>query len=145
VRSCNGASTKSSAENLSNSPLIGELRGGTALLSAQPLEKVLTRMCARRLSVSLTEGAQQDYDDILLYGLRTWGAERALRYQDVIDEAMLTLAEYPEFGLRRDDLFAGCRQRPVEHHVIYNCIEANQIVIVNILHERADTARHLLR
>jgi toxin ParE1/3/4 len=102
-------------------------------------------MSARKRPVSLTEGAQQDYDDILLYGLRTWGVEQTRRYQDVIDEAIEMLSDYPEFGRRRDDLFAGCRQRPVEHHVIYYCIEHDSIVVVNILHERADPARHLLR
>ena len=101
-------------------------------------------MCARRRSVSLTHRAQEDYDDILLYGLRTWGVEQMRRYQHVLDRAIETLADFPEIGKRRDDLFTGCRARPVEHHVIFYRVYEETITVVNILHERADPARHLL-
>ena len=102
-------------------------------------------MSAHSRSVSLTQEAQRDYDDILLYGLRTWGAEQTRRYQIRLDEAIAELVDFPEIGPRRDDLFTGCRRRLVEHHIIYYCIENDAIVVVNILHERADPARHLLR
>lgn len=46
-------------------------------------------------------------------------------------------------GKARDDLGAGLRAWPVEHHVIYYRIKSDAIEVVRILHERADAARHL--
>ncbi|MBA2598677.1 MAG: type II toxin-antitoxin system RelE/ParE family toxin [Chloroflexia bacterium] len=40
-------------------------------------------------------------------------------------------------------LFPGCRVRPVEHHILYYRIGADEIEVVRILHERTDPTRYL--
>jgi toxin ParE1/3/4 len=97
----------------------------------------------KRLDVVLSPDAQQDYDDILLYGLRNWGSDQASRYQERIDRVLNELGTFPEMGERRDELFPGCRFLPVERHVIFYEITTESIEIVRILHERANAARRL--
>lgn len=43
----------------------------------------------------LSEQAQADYEDILAYTLRTWGAQQHAIYADFLDEALRSLQDNP--------------------------------------------------
>lgn len=103
-------------------------------------------MSVPKRTVRLAAAALQDYDDILVYGLMTWGESRTQQYRAALDEALAELADFPEIGIRRDEQFPGHRSRLVERHVIYYRYSRDQderIEVVRILHERANPTRHL--
>lgn len=102
-------------------------------------------MSVRSRTIRLALDAAADYDDILLYGTKTWGEEQADRYQAKIDHTIESLREFPELGRQRDDLCDRCRYLTVERHIVYYRIEQHTIEIVRILHERVDPTRHLSR
>jgi toxin ParE1/3/4 len=92
-------------------------------------------------ALSLTPRAEQDYDDILLYGRQTWGMEQTLRYKSDLDRAIERLGEFPEISRTHDRYFEGCRIRSVGSHVLYYRILDDEIQVVRILHKRADPSR----
>jgi toxin ParE1/3/4 len=96
-----------------------------------------------RHRVAFAPRAQQDYDDILLYGLQTWGEIQMVSYQDDLDRALEELGAFPEIGRRRPDYFFGCRTHPVRSHILFYEIDQDEIRIVRILHHTADVRLHL--
>lgn len=76
-------------------------------------------MSARRRRLTVKPEAQADIDDILLYTCERWGAEQRRRYGFRIKQAMRSLLDYPERGASRDDLYPGCRNPLVEHHLVF--------------------------
>lgn len=96
-------------------------------------------MSARRVDVQLSPSALRDFDDILLYTRRTWGAGQRARYRAAIERALDTLSRFPEAGRPRDDRFPGCRSLQVEQHVIYFYQSGpDEIEVIRILHQRQD-------
>jgi len=53
------------------------------------------------------------------------------------------LRDYPDMGVRRDDLFPSYRARLVERHIVYYRVGRDAVEIVRILHERMDASMHL--
>ena len=98
-------------------------------------------MSDRKHTVILSPVAQVDFTDILLYTRQLWGEEQRDRYEAILTQAISSLSEYPESGMRCSQLFPGCRAYPAQRHVIYYRIGHNEIEIVRILHERSDPTR----
>jgi toxin ParE1/3/4 len=96
-----------------------------------------------RRPVRLSPDAQRDYDNILLDSFQTWGESQMLQYQAALDRGLIRIGDYPEIGVRRDQLLPGSRSIRVEHHVLYYRIKEDEIEIIRILHERMDASRHL--
>jgi toxin ParE1/3/4 len=97
-------------------------------------------MSARRRAIRLTPDARQDYDDLLLYSLLTWGEAQMREYEAAIERALRSLADYPRLGRARDDLFPDCRCLPVERHLIFSRATKDEIVVSRLLHARQDAA-----
>lgn len=100
-------------------------------------------MSAPSRPLRLTDRAQRDYDDLLLYSEQTWGNEQADRYEAAMAEGFDTLQINPRIGVARDHLLPGLRVYFIQRHVVYYRIVAEVVEVVRILHERADPARHL--
>jgi toxin ParE1/3/4 len=100
-------------------------------------------MSPRKRSVILSPGAQADYEDILIYTSQQWGPAQRDRYAAKLDKAIAGLADFPEAGQRCAQLFAGCRTRRIERHVLYYRVENDAIEVLRVLHERTDPTRHL--
>ena len=86
----------------------------------------------------MTQEAQDDFEEILLYTVGTWGEEQRRVYKAAIDRALRRLRQFSHLGRPRDDLFAGCRGLQVEHHVIFYRVDDAVIRVARILHERMD-------
>jgi len=84
--------------------------------------------------------ALDDREDIELAGIEMWGDERTAAYIVSIDVACEEIGRYPEIGRARDDLRPGLRGFPVEQHVVYYRIRANDVRISRILHARRDAS-----
>jgi plasmid stabilization system protein ParE len=96
-------------------------------------------MSARsRRYLTIREAAKRDIDDILLYTRRRWGIDQRRRQRAQLRQAMRSLLDYPELGPPRDDPFSGCRNLPLEHHVVFYHIAGNEIVVGRVLHSSQD-------
>lgn len=104
--------------------------------------RVPSLMSSRKRTVVLTSEAQDDFVDIRFYTQQQWGETQRDRYEVTLLQAIAALADFPEVGRRSPEHFSGCRVRPVEHHVLFYRIEDDIIVVIRILHERADPAQH---
>ena len=96
-------------------------------------------MSARKVEVQLSRSALRDIDDILLYTQRAWGTRQRAIYRAVIYRALGGLAQYPESGRSRDDLFSGCRGMQVEQPIVYYYQPDDATIVVRrVLHQRQD-------
>jgi toxin ParE1/3/4 len=97
-------------------------------------------MSARRRRLTFKPRARSDVKDVLTYTREQWGTEQRRRYKSVLDRAFRELIDFPESGRTRDELYAGCRVRAVEQHVVYYHLTETEIVVTRVLHARQDPA-----
>ena len=70
-----------------------------------------------RKRLVLSPLAQEDYEDIAVYAVTTWGEEQWVSYEGALVQALTALAETPLLGRPRDDLRPGARSLRVREHV----------------------------
>ena len=80
--------------------------------------------------------AEQDGDDITGYTLRTWGWRQAAQYLDRLEAGFELIGENPSIGRSCESLRHGLKRFEIGNHVIFYAIEAGDILIVRVLHER---------
>lgn len=88
--------------------------------------------------IKLTLEAKSDLKDILKYTQKVWGEQQRKIYKTHFDKAFALLSEFPEGGLRRDELFIGCRCKRVEQHIIFYRLIKDTVEVLRILHSRID-------
>jgi toxin ParE1/3/4 len=90
----------------------------------------------------IAPGAAADLDNIWLYVARESGSiEIANKLIDSITDQFFLLARYPHLGRARDDDFgAGSRSSAVGEYVVVYCIEAEEVLILRVVHGRRDLA-----
>ena len=59
-----------------------------------------------------------------------------------MESALTKLAQYPDFGRQRDELYTGARSFPIEKHIVFYRIVNDGIEIARILHQRMDSSKH---
>jgi toxin ParE1/3/4 len=93
--------------------------------------------------IKLTPEAKDDLKNILKHTQKVWGEPQRKIYKAHFDKAFALLSEFPEGGIRRDELFIGCRCRRVEQHIIFYRIQPNTVQVVRIFHVRMDIESRL--
>lgn len=96
-------------------------------------------MSAPKFTLRLTEPAQLDFEDILLFTLKHWGEDQVAEYRRRIDKALSALADNPNLGRKKHDLMV----YQVERHQIFYYTDEDAVCVIRILHERMDAARYL--
>ena len=91
----------------------------------------------------LTPDAKSSLMQIARYTERTWGLEQRKRYMRSIDDCFHALANAPMQGKSRPEIHHALRSHPVAKHLVFYLIRPDDIVIVNVLHERMDPDRNL--
>jgi toxin ParE1/3/4 len=71
-------------------------------------------------SYRLSPLAEEDLFKIILTTINSWGKEQAKLYAQTMDVALLKLAQYPDFGRERSDIYNGARSVPVENHIAFS-------------------------
>ncbi len=87
--------------------------------------------------------AEEDLLDIFLKGIENFGVKKAQQYSLEMEKAFNLLADYPEMGKSRDELFPGALSFSVGSHIVFYRIDIKQIEISRILHRRMDYEQHL--
>ena len=90
----------------------------------------------------LTLAAEEDLRGIWLYSCRTWGAEQADRYLDLIETCCDAVGRGRARSMLVDGLPDGVHMHRCEHHRIV-WLPAEQPIIIAFLHERMDPVRRL--
>ena len=62
--------------------------------------------------------AEEDLFKIMSTTIESWGRTQAKVYAQTIDAALLKLAQYPDSGRERNDIYNGARSFPVEKHIV---------------------------
>ncbi len=88
--------------------------------------------------VRLAIDARNDLRDLLQQSLETWGRSQRDAYRSTILRRFAELANYPQLGRARDDLFPDCRGLPIRQHIVYYAVSDAEIAVLRILHERRD-------
>ncbi|MGH2561046.1 MAG: type II toxin-antitoxin system RelE/ParE family toxin [Thermomicrobiales bacterium] len=100
-------------------------------------------MSPRKRRLALKPQARTDVKDALLHTREPWGVEQRNRYSALLDQALLELVVFPEIGRSRDELYFGCRSRPVGQHIVYDHLTETAIVVTRVLHSRQDPSGKL--
>jgi len=87
--------------------------------------------------------ARSDIDAIWDYTVQSWGVQQALHYLNRLRDVCTELADNPELGKCRDELYKGLRVYPSGKHLVFYLIIENGIDVVRILHGSMDVQRHL--
>ncbi|MFQ3191749.1 MAG: toxin ParE1/3/4 [Paraglaciecola sp.] len=64
--------------------------------------------------------AEEDLFKIISTTIESWGSTQAKVYAQTIDAVLLKLAQYPDFGKERNDVYNGARSFPVEKHIAFS-------------------------
>ncbi|MGL1956892.1 MAG: type II toxin-antitoxin system RelE/ParE family toxin [Colwellia sp.] len=86
--------------------------------------------------------AEEDLFKIISTTIESWGSAQAKVYAQTIDSALLKLAQYPDFGRERSDVYNGARSFPVEKNIVFYQVSDNSIDVARILHQRMDLSKH---
>lgn len=88
--------------------------------------------------------ALEDLYTIWEYTVDTWSEVQADRYYTFLETAMDAIGTTPiKVGKSYNDIMYGLRAYHVRKHMVFYIIQENgRAVIIRILHERMDFARH---
>jgi len=86
--------------------------------------------------------AEDDLYKIISTTINSWGNEQAKEYAQNIDAALIKLAQYPDFGRERNEVYNGAKSFPVEKHIVFYQVSDNGIGVARILHQRMDPSKH---
>ena len=93
-------------------------------------------------SYRLSAEAAVDVERIAEFTVGTFGALQAVKYHASLERTFQLLAEFPRIGLPAYDVRAGLYRFPHKSHMIFYTHHPDDIVIVRVLHARADFLRH---
>lgn len=100
-------------------------------------------MSAPRATIVLNPAARRDVRFILLYTRKQWGQNARDAYEEVLNQALMTLSENPRIGRSQDGIASGLRSFRVRQHVIYYRFSDDSMTVFRILHGKMDTSQHL--
>ncbi|EJB01968.1 plasmid stabilization system protein [Rhizobium leguminosarum bv. trifolii WSM597] len=93
--------------------------------------------------IIFSPAAQTDIDRIWDYTATSWNVDQAERYIQDIRDACHELAQGTRMS-RPSDIRKGYSKVSVGSHFLYfKSNDASQIIVVRILHQRMDVAKHL--
>ncbi|MCR5018844.1 MAG: type II toxin-antitoxin system RelE/ParE family toxin [Bacteroidales bacterium] len=92
----------------------------------------------------ITKEATEDLYRIWEYTVDTWSEEQADMYYALLETGMNEVAGAPErIGKNYDEILPGLRAYHVRRHMLFYTIQPNgRALIIRILHEKMDYARH---
>ncbi|MGH1349589.1 MAG: type II toxin-antitoxin system RelE/ParE family toxin [Methyloligellaceae bacterium] len=89
----------------------------------------------------LSARADNDFDHILQYTYDTFGPFQAVKYAEGLEKCFEIIASNPYIG-PENELYPKFRSFPHGKHIIYYEIEADNILIVHIVHASMHPNNH---
>ncbi|GAB0118262.1 type II toxin-antitoxin system RelE/ParE family toxin [Acidisoma sp. 7E03] len=84
----------------------------------------------------LSRAARQDLEEIALYGIKTWGKDRAEAYLNDLEGAFVRLVQFPLLGRDVSYIRPGYSRADHGLHSIFYRQSEPGVVIIRILHRR---------
>lgn len=106
-------------------------------------------MPIHRRPVVLTDSAERDFTSILAWTAKTFGSGQSRIYQAALLAAIGELTGDADTAKTRGDIRDGLRERHMARnrrrgrHVLFFEIRTDEIIVLRILHDRMDAARHI--
>ncbi len=94
-------------------------------------------------SYQLTEAAQLDVDEIYEYSILNFGLQQARDYLNGLHTCLVTLADNPRLGRDYSRVKDEVRRFEYVSHSVYYQIASEGILVLRILGQNQDPARHL--
>ena len=94
-------------------------------------------------SYVFTDKAEHDLEKIIDFTVKHWGALQAIQYIDGLEEIAQTLADNPDIGSKRNDLFAGLLSFPYHRHILYYMKDIYGVSIIRVLHASMDSKKYI--
>jgi toxin ParE1/3/4 len=88
--------------------------------------------------------ARDDLKNIGRYTAQTWGKAQRNRYLNSIDARFRWLADNPQLGRHRTDIFEGYYSFPEGQHVVFYLFDNNTIDIIGVPHKEMDIINYFL-
>ncbi len=88
--------------------------------------------------LNISQDAYDDLTDIQQYTLETFGESQLIKYESLLNEALLLISSNPEIGHSRPDIPNEYLAWPVGEHIFIYRIEDAIIYLVRVLHNRMD-------
>jgi toxin ParE1/3/4 len=97
------------------------------------------------MKYKISKKAFEDIDSIWLYTMKTWSAQQADRYYNLIFDEIEYIAKYPLSGKDYDHVRKNYRCTVIKSHLIFYRYEEHQnfIEIIRILHQSMDVEKKL--
>lgn len=86
-----------------------------------------------KLSLRITNVADQDLDDLYTEGFTTWSEAQADRYYDGLLERFERICEHPKMYPAVDEIRAGYRRSVYEKHAIYYVVDEDAVEILAVV------------
>ncbi|MGK3114070.1 type II toxin-antitoxin system RelE/ParE family toxin [Candidatus Pantoea formicae] len=84
-------------------------------------------------TITITQDAEQDIEELWIYGYWKFGREAAEHYSHQLYSMFHKLAEHP-IGRKRADLAQALNSFPCGQHIIFYRIAGDELIIVRVLH-----------
>ena len=92
---------------------------------------------------NLTSQATEDLYKIWEYTVDTWSEQQADKYYSLLTAAFCEIASNPfDIGEPYDIILPGLRAYHAGRHMVFYTLRGGRVLIVHILHEKTDYARH---
>lgn len=89
--------------------------------------------------------ANSDLEDIYGFSMAMWGQDRATEYLLGLRAIIENLAVFPEMGKAKRHLGVNMRAFVHEsHHVVYDRVSEDEILILRVVHSRRRLTRRIL-
>jgi len=82
----------------------------------------------------LKKRADQDLQEIWDYTNNKWGQRQARNYLEQLEARFVLLANNPQLGILRDDIFEGYYSIVEQKHVIFYHMRNGVVEIIRIMH-----------
>jgi toxin ParE1/3/4 len=96
-----------------------------------------------KFTLSLTQEAESDFIDILVYTAQQWGADTQQEYDASLCHALDVVKGNPFLGYRPALLPEDHRCFNVRKHVLVYRIKSSHIYVLRILHQRMNLSDHV--
>lgn len=96
-----------------------------------------------RYTLFLTQAAEDDFIDILIYTVQEWGEDKQIEYEASLSHALDVVKDNPFLGYRHTSLPEDHRCFNVRKHVLVYQITNSHIYVLRILHQRMNLPDHV--
>ena len=96
-----------------------------------------------KYTLSITQEAEDDFIDILVYTAQQWGADKQQEYDASLCHALEVVKSNPLLGYRHSLLPEDHRCFNARKHVLVYQITNSHIYVLRILHQRMNLSHHV--